>query len=566
MYTTKEKEMTTLTELKTKAKELGLSDDYIKTFGNRSKKATYEAAIAKKEFNQQVKPKQSNQEFVEQIEKLTTKEDIKQAVLNYMPKVKERSTSHATFKTNVKRLIDDIREVVKEYPESLASPYKSHTNYCGISYIYEYAYPEEKTEQKNEPIKIERVFHEVVVYDFQKVIDESIKNLTSDKWQVLASSVAFLTGRRPSEVCCISKFEAVADNKITVSNIAKKRDGKRTLLQIPTLANADDIQAAVEKIRQLKPMPDVIEVYKNQGMSAARERFNSYYAAGDYGLNSIFNKELAHIVDSSDKKSFGATRNFYASAIYWICINHFNTTPKDANKFTQDCMGHDSGETTLVYNNLKFINLPEVKSDFFENIGAIQMSDVTMNLNITEFSEHLTESELITFKQCVEKFPDSFEKAIIQWKRITKPQDGIESKVVRKIEYKERPKAKDRINVVIQAMINHNEKLLLDRSIIEPEKLYVTITKGSIDTMCKAILGSKQAPETLRTVYEANLDKINECNQKWNVAGSMKEIDYKANNLHIRPVRKGDGVDSIKMDIVITSVSVEYNAMQMQDL
>lgn len=573
--------MATLKELKEQATQLGLTEEQIKAFGNRSKKETYELAIAstKKESVQTVETVEAVETatavkttipnkytpIIEKLASLTTQEEIKTLVQDTLTsqadKTNWETNSSKVFENFCSALIKEIKKFFPDVPQDLKKEFKGHNNYCAITFVHEIRNQiiESKLDKKVETEASDFVPpKEVVSIDFQEVVNFAQSNLESDNAVLLAGSLAFLTGRRPSEVCCISKIEVVNDYQITVTNIAKKRE-KRVTQRFPVLNGcADDIKASFEKLRKIKPMPAVQETYLEKGSEAAYAKYNHDYTTDIYDPEKGFKSLFGHLIGESEKDTFGVTRNFYAGSIWHIHQNIWKCNTKDSNNFTAACMGHTSTASTNEYQTLKIVTLPVFPSEFFANVGEIKVKPELREIDLNTLNDYLTAEQSMKFKQLCLECDSEIEKVIA--KLLTQHQTSPfitpgKKNITQVVKV-------SNLDLIIQAMMNHNEKLKKDHDILETEKLYVTISKGLIEKLHLEIVGKQVDSGYLKKAYERNLDAINESNS-WNIQGTVDEIKSRTLNQHIRG-SKLQG--SVKMDTVITSISNKFNAMQMSNM
>ena len=558
-----------INEYKAKAKELGISNDTVRTFGTLREKASWELAVAAKENEIQAELAQAieaKQEFeqttksvktyhepcLNALDGLESQEEIQKVVYDYVTGLKARANSDSTFAGACSELIKQINAKFPNPSETLQKVYGKYSNFCAVTFVYEI---QNTFKLGSQHVKTETAVDEVVTLDFEKIVNQLEADLVSDDWVILGTAIAGLTGRRPSEVFCLSKFEVIDDCHVKVSNLAKKRgnDAEEKLEYIfPTLAHADDILAAVEKLRTLKPFLDVIEKAQSEGNSAARDHFSDIHCGGD-GLRKQFKEKRGFLFADCVKDSFGATRNFYASSILWLYKKVTNCSIPDAIKKAKDCVAHDSSDTTLRYASIEFTNLPTKEKDFFRT-ETVVVQDKIVDFNLTEFHEIATPEQSLDFKRFYEKFNGNLAQVMFAMSKREKPeiQQQRQTKIMPET-------ASDRIEKMIKATIKHNKNLTDNDKKLENKKYYVYVTKGFLDNMCFAIFGKRQAPKTLTEMIERHQNEIDDSN-KWNCQGTVEELKNRRSNLHLRG-KKGN---NDKMDKVIAFIKNEY--LQMQDM
>ncbi len=84
------------------------------------------------------------------------------------------------------------------------------------------------------------------------IVAQAVRLLGSREWADIAAGLAVLTGRRSSEILATAQFEKKSQWSVTFTG-ALKRQGESQILsfEIPTLTTADQVIAALDKLRSI---------------------------------------------------------------------------------------------------------------------------------------------------------------------------------------------------------------------------------------------------------------------------------------------------------------------------
>ncbi|MBD3557326.1 hypothetical protein H6S82_00385 [Planktothrix sp. FACHB-1355] len=101
---------------------------------------------------------------------------------------------------------------------------------------------EQRVADRNENIQL--------IDDPQAIVDKATELLDSREWNEVAAGLAVLTGRRSSELLHTAEFTYKTPFSVTFTGALKRRGEPVTLrFEIPTLASADKVIAALNKVR-----------------------------------------------------------------------------------------------------------------------------------------------------------------------------------------------------------------------------------------------------------------------------------------------------------------------------
>ena len=478
-------------------------------------------------------------------------------------------------------------------PENLKSEYKNHMNHHAITKAYEYSHDKmlvelelenEKSDNtdikviENEPIQenenTPKTPKKAVTLDATKLIDLAISWLDSDDFYLIGIGVALLTGRRQSEIYFYSSFKADDENTMIVQFLSKKRgENYNSQFRIPVLCNSDLIENAVEKIRKLAPMTELLEIVNNSknielGLKTARDKFNNSYSSQI--LTIYNNKARKHFQDcenkelENDKDYFHGVRATYASIFYHLIQTKYQCSVNDSINYVKHCLSHDTDGIAQKYTEFRFKNLPSV-DDLDDSIFSVDnicevplefKEDIKVELNISDLLQKLdinSQNELSKKLASGENIQSVLATFIMK-----ATQAMMVSQAVGKGEETKTPDTRDKIGNIVLAMIQHNHN---QESIENPDdRIYYAINGSSIDNVSKFITGKNIDRVTLKKTCDNLESKINDCHNTLKLSeklASRKNSDGIAElaNYHVRGEK-----NQVKLESVLNSIKSIYES------
>lgn len=163
----------------------------------------------------------------------------------------------------------------------------------------------------------ERQLRQQYLQDPDAIVDKALQLLSSVEWAEVAAGLAVLTGRRLNEVLHTAQFTVKSRWVVTFTGALKRRGESVPLVfDIPTLAPAERVVSAAERLRQMTP-PDANETLVG--------------AASDRSL-----ADLIPLPHGKDKLYTHLWRSVFACiATFWYCPKHV-----DELLFKAHIMGH----------------------------------------------------------------------------------------------------------------------------------------------------------------------------------------------------------------------------------
>ena len=497
--------------------------------------------------------------------------------------------SEKTFnndKTNfLKKLVEKL-ESIENIPDDLKSEYKGYQNHHSITIIHEFKYPKndaqpiEKTTIK--PIeskpKLPKKPKKAVTLDAQKLINLAVSWLSSDDFYLIGIGVALLTGRRQSEIYFYTTFKADENNTMIIQYLSKKRgENYNSQYRIPVLCNSDLIESAIEKIRQLAPMQELLEIVNNSknielGLKTARDKFNNSYSSQ---ILKIYNNEARNYFQDCENKELGNDKDYfhgvratYASIFYHLIQAKYQCSVHDSINYVKHCLSHDTDGIAQKYTEFNFNNLPSV-DDLDDSIFSIDnicevpleiKEDIKIELNISDLLQKLdinSQNELskkLTSGENIESILASFIMRATQAMIISQSAGKTDGGIIIK-----KPDTSDKIGNIVLAMIkyNHNQNLIEDVN----NRIYYAINTSSIDAVSKFITNRKIDKITLKKTYDNLKNKIDECHTTLKLSEKLSNRKNEHTgivelaNYHLRGDKNND-----KMELVLNSIKSIYES------
>ncbi|BAY73585.1 protelomerase family protein [Trichormus variabilis] len=601
----------TLNELKTQAQQLGITKETVKTFGNLSAKATWQAAIdsrneqeayekARERMNKEsygvehLPESPINQEFIDASNEFYSEQEL--AEINnqdYMDNALVIPTRHDQIieGTETKKAanqavadhvatltnVETIKTVMNAHHDWLVAR-ASKTSLKGdfgqlanmISELVADSYPEHlKADYKGYPnhlaVAMARTWSNThreaqtvpddndplpaPKLDANYYIDWAKNRLQSQDWRELLIAIAFLTGRRPNEIAIITQWEPYDEFSMLYRGLSKKPELDTQVIGA-TLHDATEIYEAVCRLRKMHGFEKCYEVYQEtDDIVLARDKFNSSYNGGTGGLSAFFKSVFNEFQGDAVRNC----RDFYVCVNFAIHQEKYQCSIQDSLKFCQKIIGHVNTGESLNYTKFKFSSLPNI--DLFpENYLSIASYTVPEN-------EKTKEVKMVSFDILAHQ--DWVDNANIESRflKIYSENNGDIQEVIKQIDLmlstgkglnhavKRPSKVTENLEKVLESIADYNRFLMNDHSQLETHKLYLYVSKSSILNIYTECEGKQPAPITLQEFYEKNTDKINDANI-W-----CQPDDKRINNYHLRVAK--DGKNNNK-EIVFDAIKAIY--------
>lgn len=525
-----------------------------------------------------VNKKQLIANTIELIKTAANKDQIEVLTKDLLIKIADLCITEKTFMGDRTYFINLVKQF-ENVPENLSSEYGKYINHHAITTAYNCRYSELKTvksveieEIKNEEITTEKIVKpskkpttpkKAPTLDAQKLIDLAVSWLSSDNAYLIGVGVALLTGRRQSEIYFHTSFKADDENTMIVQYLAKKRDNYNLQFRIPVLCNSDLIESAVEKIRTMLPMLELMEIVNNskdvgKGLHIARDKFNNNYSSQIVKIyNENARKYFADCEDTenkNDKDYFHGIRATYASILYHLSQEKYKCSVNDSIRYVKHCLSHDTDGIAQKYTEFRFKNLPSVDNfddSIFdcENINEVPLEirqDIKIELNITDLLQKLdinSQNELsrkLVSGENIESILASFIMKGAQAMMISQAV-GNDSR---------KPDSRDKIGNLVLAMLQHNyNQEMIDNA---DDRIYIAINSSSVNLFSKQVTGKGIDKTTCIETVKKLQDKINDCNEKLKLNeklfGRKNHVtgEIEISNLHLR--------NKVKMDTVVKSI------------
>ena len=533
---------------------------------------------------------------IEQIKTATDKETIEKITNEVMEVMSNRLNEigkNKGLRINKKRFIDDRKTLfinkineLENVPDELKSEYESkygvRLNHHAVTVAYQFEYKETENtpieETENTPIektqKPPKTPKKAVTLDATKLIDLAISWLDSDDFYLIGIGVALLTGRRQSEIYFYSTFKADDENTMIVQYLSKKRgENYNHQFRIPVLCNSDLIENAVEKIRKLAPMTELLEIVNNSknielGLKTARDKFNNSYSSQ---ILKVYNNEARNYFQDcenkeleNDKDYFHGIRATYASIFYHLIQAKYQCSVHDSINYVKHCLSHDTDGIAQKYTEFRFKNLPSVDNlddSIFsiDNICEVPLEikeDIKIELNISDLLQKL---DINSQNELSKKLANSENiESVLATFIMKATQAMMVSQAVGKSEEIKKPDTRDKIGNIVLAMIQHNHN---QESIENPDdRIYYAINSSSIDNVSKHITGKNIDRATLKKTCDNLESKINDCHNSLKLSEKLatrKNSDGIAElaNYHVRGEK-----NQVKLELVLNSIKSIYES------
>jgi hypothetical protein len=351
-----------------------------------------------------------------------------------------------------------------------------------------------------------------------------------------------------------------------VQYLSKKRDNYNLQFRIPVLCNSDLIERAVEKIRKLLPMTELMEIVNNskhvgKGLQTARDKFNNNYSSQIFTVyNETARKyftDCEDVENKNDKDYFHGIRAAYASIMFYLIQEKYKCSVNDSIDYVKHCLSHDTDGIAQKYTEFRFKNLPSV-AEFDDAIFATE--------NICEVPLEFKEDKKheLNFTKLIQKLDIVSQQKLAVL--LTENQGDLETTLATFISKATqsmmlanavgngnnvKPDARNKIANVVLAMMQYNAT---QKSKEKPDFIY--ISSSSVGSVANAIFGKNIDPKTLRETV-ANLSS--QIDKNYIELGVLQYIKTRIvngteeyTNLHLR----GD-----KMKEVIHEITSIYESM-----
>ncbi|NER78821.1 MAG: hypothetical protein F6K42_04435 [Leptolyngbya sp. SIO1D8] len=169
--------------------------------------------------------------------------------------------------------------------------------------------------------------------DPEAIVSEAQKLLTSAEWSDVGASLAVLMGRRISEIL-LSEFSLRSPWSLSFSQMAKKADEEETTIEIPTLASAEVVLEAIQRLQN--------------GLSIAGLKLRSLSTRD---AKRVVNRRYSHAIAEKCEKHFSGLvparsdkENLYTHifrAVYATIATHWYCPPNvPEHQFKAEIQGH----------------------------------------------------------------------------------------------------------------------------------------------------------------------------------------------------------------------------------
>jgi len=518
------------------------------------------------------------QNAIEAVNNSQNQDDIKVIVDRFIKDLANNCNTESTFNNNRTKFVNTFKNL--EISENLQLTYKNHINHCAVTFALEAGkYSElrqletiETSEETNNhvqeiPTKTNNQKTKAVTLDAQKLIDLSVSLLSSDDYRDIGIGIAFLTGRRQSEVFFYTTFKADDENTMIVQNLSKKRgDNFDNAYRIPVLCNSDLIENAVEKLRKIQPMSELYQIVNNSknvelGLKTAREKFNDSY---NTTILERYNQIARPVFKDFENEIENKTSYFHglraASASIWYYLHDsMGYSVEDNIKYVKHALAHDTDGIAQRYTKFKFVNLPSVElfdESVFDinNINEVKIEksqEKIIELNLTKLIQKLdvvSQQKLSEILQQSDNYETTFATFISKATQAMMVSNAVGNGENVK------PDARNKIGNIVMAMINYNAS---QQTMIDP--LYIAINASSVGKMAEYITSKSIDPTTLKNTVSNLSIQIDKCHSELDLftkLGSRKNPttnQSELSNLHLR--------NKDKMNQVLECVKTIYESM-----
>lgn len=179
---------------------------------------------------------------------------LKQFIRSYLPQLKQQAIAPQELEQSLseeleaRRLLSPAQQ--KNYRSNVVQALKvideSHPAIALVGLSTE-QYRELNDQQRG--VLAERETQYLTHQQVEALVEQATTLLESSEWADVAAALAVLIGRRISEIL-LSKFEPKTHWSITFSEMAKKTNADGVTIEIPTLAPAKTVLAAITKLQK----------------------------------------------------------------------------------------------------------------------------------------------------------------------------------------------------------------------------------------------------------------------------------------------------------------------------
>ncbi len=336
---------------------------------------------------------------------------------NNVTKIREVIQAYAELKIGnaektFKNHMTALNTLIKELPvtEELKVEYSGYQNHAALSYSFEItkSYPELHAKwlaQNNSEIPASTTVETIEtkkpktkkgeaapVLDASKIINQAINLLTSTQWQDIGMGISMLTGLRQADSYFYTKLEAENNNSMLVTGISKKRGDKQfETFRIPVLHNSDEIEAAYERLRKMKPFHELHIIANEKGLIPAREQFNNDNSSS---ILKRFGETFKSLLPEGEN-DFHALRGCTASIWYHLMKDIRRCNGQDSTEFAKNALAHDTDGVVQRYLKINFENLPSISEEAFKDMERYTLventtiPDKVIALNLSEIMRKL---------------------------------------------------------------------------------------------------------------------------------------------------------------------------------
>ncbi len=445
-----------------------------------------------------------------------------------LDKIREIVQSYAELKIgNAKRTFENhmtaLNNLLKELPitEELKTEYNGHENHAALTNSYEITkvYPElhakwlsqnnlevpvlttvETTETKKPKAKKGEA---APVLDASKLINQAINLLTSTQWQDIGMGISMLTGLRQADSYFYTKLEAENTNSMLITGISKKRGNKQfETFRIPVLHNSDEIEAAYERLRKMKPFHELHIIANEKGLIPAREQFNNDNSST---ILKRFGETFKSLLPEGEN-DFHALRGCAASIWYHLMKDIRKCNGQDSTEFAKNALAHDTDGVVQRYLKINFENLPTLSEEVFKDmeryteVENTTIPDKVIALNLSEIMRKLdvnSQADLAIMLQN-SSIEDVLTNLISRGLYHIKMQESLGGNL--------KPNNTQKLSNVILAMMEYNYK---QKESSNPRYIYISISQ--VQRMGQEILGKQPDRNTVKAAMDGFNKEIEAC-------------------------------------------------------
>ncbi|PSB14294.1 hypothetical protein C7B61_00285 [filamentous cyanobacterium CCP1] len=357
-------------------------------------------------------------------------------------------------------------------------------------------------------------------------------------------AVLIATGRRPSEVWGTTEFRALDKNRCWVRGIAKKRgEAQKECFIVPTFIDSESIVAAIELIRQQLPPSEWIAEGKDFNQSDVYRKVKKIY---DIEFRPAFAEQG---FEENISKNF---RYLYESVVRELASMQFGDR-FEPSEYAARALSHQDEGSVANYSIFKIESVPsELTLPSFEEIGSrgIDPVDSPFSTRVTFDLEKLFERIDHHVRRLGSQRSEAIRSKVSELMQAgSDVEDAIaiallssEGKATEEVKPSKHEMARDDVEMVIDAMIEHNQEANQNGD------YEVCITFTSVQRVLKAWKDKRLAASLWNRIYPKKQDEIRENHALfgcWNGNSNDESNLIKNHSYSIRGDKMGTIVDQV---------------------